>query len=308
MKSLLLLAIICFNLMAHAGEDYLEYGRSKYMPSREQLREIIRETDAEQIQKVQHMSAGEFSEKIRKHGGDGRGGIYLDLNLSNKELIALAAATSLGLIVFKNDQEIMNYVQETKNEVPSGIEDFGNFVGSRGGNAAIMAGSYFLGVVLKDNQLKKVGIISVAAGVATALVTEAFKDTYGRSRPREGKGPYEFYGEGKSFFSGHTSSIFSIATVFAEVYGKENPAIPYIAYGVATVTAYARMSSNAHWGSDVLTGAIAGILVTKIVYHYMNKKFVDNKGNQYLSFYPSYDYRTKQVNVTVNFIPKAWRR
>lgn len=313
MKLLILLALFCSSLAGHAqsltyDEDLYAAPRSKYMPSKEDMKRIIAETEAEEIQKVQHITAPQFSETVRKHGGLGHGGSYINIPVTNKDMIALAAATSLGLIIFKNDQEIMDYVQEHRDDVPQSVEDFGNFIGSRGGNAAIMAGSYFLGVVLKDNKLKKVGIISVAAGVATALVTEAFKKTYGRARPREGQGPYSFYGEGKSFFSGHTSSIFSIATVFAEVYGKENPVVPWIAYGVATVTAYARMSSHAHWGSDVLTGAIAGYLVTKVVYHYLNKKFVDKKGNEYLSFYPSYDPKTKGVNVMVNWIPKAWRR
>lgn len=279
--------------------------------SRDQLRAIMAETDAvnaaEAIKKSRYLEPKEFAEIVRSNGGKNAGEVFISLDMKDPTVIALAAATSLGLIVFKNDEEIMDYVQEHKSQIPQGVEDFGYFIGSRQGNASIMAGSYFLGVVLKNNELKKVGIISVASGVATALVTEAFKRTYGRSRPREGVGAYEFYGEGKSFFSGHTSSIFSLATVFSEVYGDEYPVVPYLAYGLATVTAYSRMSANAHWASDVLAGAIAGVLITKIVYHFMDKKFTDSKGNRYLSFYPSYDKERKSINVTVNYVPKSWR-
>lgn len=270
-------------------------------------RDIIARADAEAIRKASSLSGEQFAALLKRKGGTGKGETFLSLDLSDKEMIALAAATSLGLIVFNNDEEIMDYVQRERNDVPQGVEDFGNFVGSRAGNASIMAGSYFLGVVLQNNKLKKVGLVSIAAGIATAIVTEGFKVSYGRMRPIAGKGAYEFFSDGKSFFSGHTSSVFSIATVISEVYGDEYPIVPWLAYGVATVTAYSRMRSNAHWGSDVLAGAIAGVLVTKIIYHYTEKNFTDKKGNNYLTFSPSFDVKTKGINVKVNYIPESWR-
>jgi hypothetical protein len=308
-KLTFVLFMICLamNSFAQAKND-LSPIPSRFRLTPEIMREANADQEAEDIRKLRHLNGFEFSEVVRSHGGDGKGGIYLSLNINNKELITIAAATSLGLVIFENDAEIMDFVQEHKQEVPQSVEDFGNFVGSRTGSMGIIAGSYFLGVVLKNKKLQKVGIISVAAGVATALVTEAFKETYGRNRPIQGEGPYVFYGEEKSFFSGHTSAAFSIATVFSEVYGKEYPVVPYIAYGVATITAYSRMRAQAHWATDVLTGAVAGILITKVIYHYTNKYFADSSGNETLSFYPNYDPKKKLYSFTMSYTPRPRRR
>ena len=309
MKLITILALFCLSFASWSSVDESEPQLSEEKPlnltlSRGQIRAIIDESDRIDLQKVQHISSREFAEITRGQKGE----VFITLDHTNPEIIALAAATSLGLVVFKYDEEIMDFVQEHRDIVPQQVEDFGYFVGGRAGTAAIVAGSYFLGVVLKNGKLKKAGLVSIAAGLAVGLVTEAFKVTYGRSRPIKGEGPYAFYGEGKSFFSGHTSSAFTLATVFSEIYGKENPAVPYIAYGIATVVAYSRMRAKGHWASDVLAGAIAGTLITKVVYHFVNKKFEDKDGNQYFSIYPSYDPRTKGINVTVNYVPKSWRK
>lgn len=307
MKSFLIFCLLVVSFKGFAANEAKKEKPLNYILSDRDAREILANEDAKAIRKAKSLTPEQFAELMRKKGGNGKGETFLSLDLSDKEMIALAAATSLGLIVFHNDEQIMDFVQKERNEVPQGVEDFGNFIGSRTGNASIMAGSYFLGVVLQNNKLKRVGLVSVAAGIATAIVTEAFKVSYGRYRPIAGKGAYEFFGEGKSFFSGHTSSVFSMATVISEIYGDEHPIVPWLAYGVATITAYSRMRAQAHWGSDVLAGAIAGVLVTKIIYHYMDKKFTDKKGTTYLSFYPTVDLEKKGFNMKMTYIPKSWR-
>jgi hypothetical protein len=202
----------------------------------------------------------EYSRIVGKEGTR----YFIPIELRDSDAMVLATALSLGVVVFANDKEIMNFVQDTKVEKLQPVVDFGNFMG-RGGVFSVAAGAYFMGAVMKNGKLKKIGLFAVVPGLATQLVTEAFKKTFTRGRPNKHDSPYDFFeGEGNySFFSGHVSGAFSIATVVAEIY-KDKPVVPYLAYGAAALTAYARMHDKKHWGSDVLLGAIAGHLITKI--------------------------------------------
>ncbi len=71
---------------------------------------------------------------------------------------------------------------------------------------------------------------------------------------------------GKSFISGHAAGAFSLATLLTEIYGDDYKFVPYVAYGVAAITAWSRMHDLGHWGSDVILGAVAGHIITRIVY------------------------------------------
>lgn len=194
---------------------------------------------------------------------DRRQSEFIPLSLDNEELLALAAATSLGVVVFYNDQQITDTVTRNRSSVKETISKVGNFLGE-GAFLPIAAGSYFLGVYYKDNRLKQVGLFTVSASLAMGIVTGATKAAFGRKRPNEGQGPYEFWSFGnKSFYSGHTAQAFTIATVIAELYKEDYPVVPWVAYGLATLTAYARVYGEDHWASDVLVGAIAGHLITK---------------------------------------------
>lgn len=189
---------------------------------------------------------------------------FIPLSVTDNDSLILLSALSLGTIVFSSDRHIMEFVQDTKSERTSKVASIANLFG-REAVFPIVAGAYFVGVVMKDNKLKQVGLFAVSTGLATQLVTDIFKRSFGRNRPNRSDSPYDFGNEnGYSFFSGHTSAAFSLATVIAEVY-KDQPLVPYLAYGVAALTAYARMHDNKHWASDVLAGAVAGHLVTKIL-------------------------------------------
>ncbi len=77
---------------------------------------------------------------------------------------------------------------------------------------------------------------------------------------RRDKGPL-FLGSG-GFPSGHTVAAFSIATVFATRYRRRRWA-PWLAYGLASVVGFSRISLQAHFPSDVFAGAVLGYAVSR---------------------------------------------
>lgn len=204
------------------------------------------------------------SNELSKLLGNERAEYFIPIDVRKKDLAILAGALSLGTVVFANDRAIMDFVQDNRNEHTETIGSIGDFAGGRIGMASLMAGSYFIGAVMDNGKLKQIGLIGVGAGLATQIVTTAFKKTFDRTRPNGTDDPYDFFADGQSFFSGHASAAFSLATVVAEVY-KDKPMVPYIAYGAATLVAYSRVHDNKHWASDVIVGAVAGHLITKII-------------------------------------------
>lgn len=233
------------------------------------------------------LSPSELESIIKK---DPEKKFFIPLSLDNQELITLAIATSLGVVAFKNDQEIMDVVQRNKTPISDKLATVGDFFGSGVNTGVVAAGSYFVGMIFKDNKLKQVGLFTIGASMATSMVTSAAKVYFGRVRPREDVGPYRFFESGKlSFPSGHTTEAFTIATVISELYKEDYPVVPYVAYGLAAITAYARMHDKAHWASDVIIGGVVGHLVTKLALSAFNGNEENRSG---MMVYPSFDSNT----------------
>lgn len=225
--------------------------------------------------------------------GEGKS-YFIPLSLTDKELLLLAASTSLGVVAFKNDQEMMDVVQAHKSKTTEVLSSIGNFYGSSA-FGFVAAGSYFLGVYYDNNNLKKVGLFTIAATVAQSIVVTAAKSAFGRQRPVKDAGPYSFFQpDSKSFYSGHTSTAFALATVLSEMYKEEYPVVPYVAYGLATLTAYARMHDKSHWASDVVAGAIAGHLIAKLTMNVLNNN-TDNRSG--FKIYPTFNPETGSMMV-----------
>lgn len=70
----------------------------------------------------------------------------------------------------------------------------------------------------------------------------------------------------RSFPSGHTSNAFVGAEFFWQEYKDRSVWLAASGYLVAAATGYLRMHNDKHWLSDVVAGAGAGILATKITY------------------------------------------
>jgi membrane-associated phospholipid phosphatase len=67
-----------------------------------------------------------------------------------------------------------------------------------------------------------------------------------------------------SFPSAHTTAAFSVATVFARRY-RSRPWVPWVAYGLAGVIGFSRVSGQAHFPSDVFMGAALGFSISRFV-------------------------------------------
>ena len=131
--------------------------------------------------------------------------------------------------------------------------------------ASVSAGTYLLGKVTKNKHVQETGLLSLHAFAHTQIVTFAVKQLTNRARPLSHEGTAGFWDGGNSFPSGHASTTFAVATVFAYEY-REHIAVPILSYSVASVVAASRVSAQRHWVSDIVVGGSTGFLIGRYVY------------------------------------------
>lgn len=186
---------------------------------------------------------------------------------------------TLGVIgtsafLYTQDEKIRDYVQDhrtaTLDNLSPAFERLGNGIYDVG-FLAVYGGS---GYLLKNEKMQEVSLLSFESFLVANTIGTVVKSGAGRTRPNENEGsgrftPVSFDSAHTSFPSGHTTSAFSIASVFADEY--ENPWVGISAYGLASAVALQRVYDDKHWSSDVFAGAALGTAVGKSIV-YLHKK------------------------------------
>jgi membrane-associated phospholipid phosphatase len=132
------------------------------------------------------------------------------------------------------------------------------------------------GALADKSRLQHIGKEILEAYAAAFIGSESVKHLLGRSRPYQNRGPFHFDGlalriRNTSFPSGDVAAAFSMSTVLA----AETRSVPAAAvfYGLATLTAFQRISTNQHWLSDTVAGAVLGAAAgLAVVHHHQTKE------------------------------------
>jgi len=131
---------------------------------------------------------------------------------------------------------------------------------------------YAVGLFDKDPYARKTGLFAGEAVADVTVLEEVMKVTTMRLRPGDippyGNFSDTFFAQkhwplSTSFPSGHAITAFAVATVITERYGKQHRWVPWMAYGVAGVIGFSRVTLQAHFPSDVFMGAALGYAVAR---------------------------------------------
>lgn len=132
---------------------------------------------------------------------------------------------------------------------------------------------YGAGLVRHDRYEQNTALLAGEAALDAELVGFVLKDASHRVRPRDiapnGQFSDTWYdrpgwaGSG-SFPSGHALAAFSIATVISRRYGRQHKWVPFVAYGGAALVGASRITTSAHFVSDVFVGAALGYGIGRI--------------------------------------------
>jgi len=172
-----------------------------------------------------------------------------------------------------------------------------------------VAGTFYLvGRSKNNNRARETGILSAEALVDSFIVENALKGITQRARPTEGKDRSKFFVGGTSFPSGHSTQVWSVATVIANEY-HDHLAVQIAAYGVASAVSVARFTGRNHYLSDVLVGSALGYGIGKYSYRTDHFKTVDSGGSddeeesqnrsRWPSIMPHYNRHSRNYGVTL---------
>jgi len=125
---------------------------------------------------------------------------------------------------------------------------------------------YLVGRLTHNQRARETGILSFEALVNTGIVTQVFKTASQRGRPTQNDGEGEFFTHGSSFFSGHSSSIWSLAAVLDDEYGRRHKWVRFGVFGLATAVSVSRFTGHNHYLSDIVLGGAVGYGIGHFVY------------------------------------------
>lgn len=147
---------------------------------------------------------------------------------------------------------------------------------SEGNTEALLAiapaTAYLVGLWRKDKFAQQTALFSGEAAVDAAAFYLVAQEATRRARPisipPNGDFGDSFYdGHGlisNSFPSAHAAGAFAIATVFARRY-RGHKWVPWVAYGIAGLISFSRVTLQEHFLSDVFMGSAIGYTVGRYV-------------------------------------------
>lgn len=131
-----------------------------------------------------------------------------------------------------------------------------------------------VGLVWK--KLRRKSAYLLACMLTSGIVVHLFKFLLGRQRPHKApdNDPFIFdffnvHHHWQSFPSGHSQTLFSVATVVAYVFPKS---APYI-FTLALYLAFTRAVTLAHFVSDVWIGSAIGVLISVLTLRILVRKY-----------------------------------
>ena len=141
------------------------------------------------------------------------------------------------------------------------------------GSVIAPVGFYIAGMIRKDSYAKETALLAAEAIADAQILSLTMHTVDRRTRPRNlpptsnyrdtwFKNDVSFIRGSGSFPSGHMLTAVAVATVISRRY-PQHRWIPYVAYGLAGVIGFSRITSSDHFTSDVFFGAAAGYSISR---------------------------------------------
>jgi membrane-associated PAP2 superfamily phosphatase len=181
----------------------------------------------------------------------------------------VVAGGTAGLIVA--DPHVMPFFRDHSRNLDD-INDAFDAPITTGEVVAVPASLLLAGYMRHDTYQVGTALLAGEAYADSAVVDLAIKAVTRRKRPSDvpagqpfndtffsgGKSPFK----GSAFPSGHAAGVFSVATVVATRY-RNHRWVPWLSYAFATAISFSRVTTSAHFPSDVFLGAALGYTITR---------------------------------------------
>jgi len=191
-------------------------------------------------------------------------------------------------VAYLTEEHLNNWIINNKNSFTNNIGTTGYAVGHPFILIPLTSLAYTSGYYFNNYRLQRAGLVALEGLILSGIATKGIKMMVHRQRPRTSNTNHNFDGpafslseDNQSFPSGHSALAWATATAFASEY-KENNAIVYGSYGLATFVSISRVLDNAHWASDTIVGSAIGYFIAKHTF----KKYKFKETNNTISITP----------------------
>jgi membrane-associated phospholipid phosphatase len=119
------------------------------------------------------------------------------------------------------------------------------------------------GAAFDQPGLSSYGRRTTRAALNAILAGLVIKAATQRSRPHTGR-VYGFWEGGNAFYSGHSTVAWALAAATVRHY-PDRRWVPWVAYPLAGVIAFSRVTSGNHFASDAVVGSVTGFAIGRWV-------------------------------------------
>lgn len=242
-------------------------------------------TDLEKPSNIYHKSVSDFTRIFSS-----------PLRWNKEQYIKAGFLMAAGFGIYALDEQFYTFIDLNRNPYTEFgtkyiLEPLGNYT-----TFTLLAGMAGYGLIFKSERPTTTAILAAESYLITGLFTLIPKNLVGRVRPHLtdplDHNNFKGFMGGRSFWSGHTATVFGVAAVIADMY-KDKKIIPIIAYTTATLTGLSRIHDAKHWPSDVFFGAVIGTAIGKMI--------VRSYKSKALSFSPSLSPYSQGFQLTYHF-------
>jgi membrane-associated phospholipid phosphatase len=193
-------------------------------------------------------------------------GLVSPLHWEGGDFTNLAIVLGAGLFTSLLDDSIREWTLDQRSPSSNKFFKTATRFGDGVNLCAFMAGLYAVGGLTGSREVRKTALICFESFLVSGAFSSVLKFGVGRARPEAEEGRYAFHPFSKkssftSFPSGHSSAIWSVATVIAD--RTDVWFVDVLCYGTAAITSLSRVHQDKHWASDVLLGSALGFFTAK---------------------------------------------
>lgn len=189
------------------------------------------------------------------------------LRMSRRNWATTGATAIVFTALYQNDPETHDWSQRNKNDgLLRVLHDTGEsleVLGLMGKTGRYYAATLALGYTFNWTRLERASTDILFSHFIGGLIRRGFVQFVDRSRPNEDLGTYHYGDGGTSLPSGHSSTVFQLATVLSHHYPRWWAQVAF--YTAATCVGVQRVTTAQHYASDSFLGAAWGIAVGRIV-------------------------------------------
>lgn len=202
--------------------------------------------------------------------------------------------TGTGLLYLADDETSV-FIRNNREGVPKWIRDYGSFYGSPENNYIATSGVYLVGLLTKNEKLRRTGVLLISSATSSGLLQQVLKSAIGRARPVAGLGkdtfdPFNSSRNFHSFPSGHALLAFTNAYAISKQF--KSPWVKAGIYLVGAIPGISRVWDGQHFLSDVVFAFALSIATVESIDRYLDRRY-DQK----------YNSQAKQVSWNLNFGP-----